>query len=153
STTFSGDFRYTEETIIPGDPLYAIGLFSSLGEMDHKAMRDDMIRGRLSQWKADHATLLKRFDRNQDGQIDIDEWEAVRRSAKREVTREQMKEDQQPLHTLSSAGTARRPLLISTKEEFDMVRQYRMLALASLAGFFVLGSGTAWFITSHLIQI
>ncbi|MCU7838421.1 MAG: hypothetical protein KZQ94_03450 [Candidatus Thiodiazotropha sp. (ex Troendleina suluensis)] len=153
STTFSGDFRYTEETIIPGDPLYAIGLFSSLGEMDRKAMRDDMIRGRLSQWKADHATLLKRFDRNQDGQIDIDEWEAVRRSAKREVTREQMKEDQQPLHTLSSAGTARRPLLISTKEEFDMVRQYRMLALASLAGFFVLGSGTAWFITSHLIQI
>jgi hypothetical protein len=151
NTTFDGDFRYTEELIMPGDPLYAIGLFSSLGEMDRKAMRDDMIKARLRQWKTDHTELLARFDRNQDGQIDMDEWETARKAAYREVVREQMREDQQPLHTLSSTGSTRRPLLISTKEEFDLIRRYRYYSFFILAGFFVLGTSSAWFITARLI--
>ncbi|WP_316367520.1 GIDE domain-containing protein [Candidatus Thiodiazotropha sp. CDECU1] len=153
NNTFGGDYRYIEETIVPGDPLYAIGRFSSIGELDRKAMRDDMIKGRLRQWKADHATLLERFDRNDDGQIDLHEWESVRRSAAREVTREQMQQDQQPLHTLSSTGTHRRPLLISTKGEFELVRHYRLLTLAALAAFFVVGSGAVIFVTSHLSRL
>ena len=151
NTTFGGDYRYTEELILPGDPLYAIGLFSSLGEMDRQAMRDDMIKERLRQWKADHAALLERFDHNRDGKIDLDEWESARRAAKRDVTREQMKEDQQPIHTLSSTGSNRRPLLISTKDEFDLVRSYRYFSFFSLAAFFILGSATAWFITARLV--
>jgi hypothetical protein len=151
--TFGGNFRYIEETIIPGDPLYAIGLFSSIGEINRKAMRDDMIKGRLRQWKADHATLLKRFDSNRDGKIDMDEWETVRRSAEREVTREQMQQDQQPLHTLSSTGTNGRPLMISSKAEFELVRHYRLLTLVALAAFFLLGSATVLFITSRLTQL
>jgi hypothetical protein len=150
NNTFGGDYRYTEETIVPGDPLYAIGLFSSIGEIDRKAMRDDMVKGRLRQWKADHATLLARFDSNRDGRIDMDEWETVRRSAEREVTREQMQQDQQPLHTLSSTGTSRRPLLISTNAEFELVRHYRLLTFVALAAFFVLGSATVLFVTSRL---
>jgi hypothetical protein len=152
NNTFGGDYRYTEETIVPGDHLYAIGLFSSIGEIDRKAMRDDMIKGRLRQWKADHATLLARFDSNRDGQIDMDEWETVRRSAEREVTREQMQQDQQPLHTLSSTGSKRRPLLISTKAEFELVRHYRLLTFAALGAFFLLGSATVLFISSRLAQ-
>ncbi|MCU7917852.1 MAG: hypothetical protein KZQ88_13700 [Candidatus Thiodiazotropha sp. (ex Dulcina madagascariensis)] len=151
NTTFGGDYRYSEETIVPGDPLYAIGLFTSIGEMDRKAMRDDMIKGRLRQWKADHAALLQRFDKNRDGRIDVDEWETARHTAKREVTREQMQEDQQPLHTLSSTGSGRRPLLISTKEEFDLVRRHRYLAIAALAGFFLLGSGGVWLVAARFI--
>jgi hypothetical protein len=150
NNTFGGDYRYTEETIVPGDPLYAIGLFSSIGEIDRKALRDDMIKGRLRQWKADHATLLERFDKNRDGQIDLDEWESVRRRAEREVLREQMQQDQQPLHTLSNTGTSRRPLLISTKAEFELVRHYQLLTLAAMIAFFITGSAAAWFITSHL---
>jgi hypothetical protein len=151
NTTFDGDYRYTEELILPGDPLYAIGLFSSLGEMDRKAMREDRIKERLRQWKTNHASLLERFDHNRDGKIDLDEWDTARQAAQQEVTREQMKEDQQPVHTLSTTGSSRRPLLISTKEEFDLVRRYRYFSFFSLAAFFVLGSGTAWFITARLI--
>jgi hypothetical protein len=153
SQTFGGDYRYTEETIVPGDPLYAIGLFHSIGEVDRMAMRNDLIKGRLHQWKADHATLLERFDHNRDGKIDMDEWESARRSAEREVTREQMKEDQQPLHTLSSTGSKRRPLLISTKAEFEMVRHYRLLTLVALSFFFLAGSATVLFIASRLTQL
>jgi hypothetical protein len=151
TNTFTSDYRYTEETIIPGDPLYAIGLFSSLGESDRQAMRDDMIKERLRQWKADHANLLKRFDRNRDGQIDLDEWESVRRAAAKEVRQEQMKEDQQPIHTLSDTGSSRRPLLISTREEFEIVRRFRAYALGALAGFFVLGSAAVWMLTVRFI--
>ncbi|MBT2970321.1 MAG: hypothetical protein KME56_10465 [Candidatus Thiodiazotropha sp. (ex Ctena orbiculata)] len=153
NNTFGGDYRYTEETIIPGDPLYAIGLFSSLGEIDRKAIRDDMIKERLRQWKADHETLLKRFDSNRDGQIDLQEWESVRHSAQREVTREQLQQDQQPLHTLSSTGTHRRPLLISTKAEFELVRHYRLLTLVALTAFFTFGAGAVWYISSRLAQL
>jgi hypothetical protein len=148
--TFDGDYRYTEETIIPGDPLYAIGLFSSIGEIDRKALRDDMIKGRLRQWKADHATLIERFDTNHDGQIDLQEWESVRRSAEREVVREQLQQEQQPIHTLRSTGTTRRPLMISTKAEFELVRHYRLLALAALVGFFMAGSAAVWLVASHI---
>jgi hypothetical protein len=151
NNTISNEYRYTEETIMPGDPLYAIGLFRSLGESDRQAIRDERIKERLRQWKADHATLLKRFDRNRDGQIDLDEWESVRRSATREVRQEQMQEDQQPIHTLSATGSTRRPLLISTREEFDIVRRYRTFSLAALAGFFLLGTAAVWMLTIRFI--
>ena len=84
---FGGDYRYSEETIVEGDPLYAIGFFKSVGETDRQAMREEMIKERLRQWKADHASLLKRFDRNRDDQIDLDEWENVRNVARKSVSR------------------------------------------------------------------
>ncbi len=151
NTTFGSNYRYTEETIIPGDPLYAIGLFASVGETDHQAMREAQIKERLSQWKADHPSLLKRFDRNRDGQIDQDEWELARRSARSEVLREQMRETQQAIHTLSDAGSQRRPLLISTRDEFDIVRNYRRWALAMLIGFFLLGGLVVWMFSVRML--
>ncbi len=151
TATFGGDYRYTEETIIPGDPLYAIGLFASVGETDHQAMREEMIKQRLSQWKADNASLLKRFDRNRNGQIDLDEWELARRSARTEVMREQMSEQQLTIHTLSDTGSQRRPMLISTREEFDIVRHFRLWSLGTLIGFFFLGASVVWMLTVRFL--
>jgi hypothetical protein len=148
---FSGDYRYTEETILPGDPLYAIGLFRSMGELDRRAMREEQIKERLRQWKANHTGLLEKFDRNRDGQIDLDEWEVVRQSASREVRLEEMQEDQQPIHTLSNTQSSSRPLLISSKEEFEIVQHLRRVSIGALLGFFLLGSLTAWMITIRLI--
>ncbi|MEJ2454037.1 MAG: GIDE domain-containing protein [Candidatus Thiodiazotropha sp.] len=150
-TDFGGDYRYTEETIISGDPLYAIGLFKSVGEIDRRAMQEELIKERLRQWKADHSSLLKRFDRNRDGQIDLDEWDLARRSARTEVMREQMREQQQTIHTLSDTGSQRRPLLISTREEFDIVRRFRLFSIVSLVGFFLLGAGVVWSLTVRLL--
>jgi hypothetical protein len=146
-----GQYRYTEEAIYPGDPLYAIGLFKSFGEADRQAMREDRIKARLSQWKADHAGLLKRFDRDGDGNIDMAEWEVARRTAIREVTREQLHEDQQPLHTLSRTTSRRRPFLISAHPEFDLVRRYRYLSIGSISGFIIAGSIAAWMFTTRFI--
>lgn len=149
--TFGGKYRYTEETIIAGDPLYAIGLFKSVGEIDRQAMHEELIKERLRQWKSDNANLLKRFDRNQDGQIDLDEWESVRRSARESVVREQMRESQQPIHTLSDTGSQTRPLLISSQEEFDIVRRFRLWAGGALVGFFALGACVVWMLTVRML--
>ncbi len=148
---FGGDYRYTEETIIPGDPLYAIGLFKSVGETDRRALQEELIKERLRQWKADHSSLLKRFDRNRDGQIDLSEWDLARRSARTEVSREQMREQQQTIHTLSETGSQRRPMLLSTREEFDIVRRFRLFSIATLVGFFLLGAGVVWIVTIRLL--
>lgn len=148
---FNGDYRYTEETILPGDPLYAIGLFKSMGELDRRAMREEQIKERLRQWKADHASLLEKFDRNRDGQIDLDEWEAVRRAASQAVRREEMQEEQQPIHTLSDTRSSSRPLVISSKGEFEIVRHLRRLSIGALIGFFALGSFSVWMISIRLI--
>ena len=148
---FGGNYRYTEETIIPGDPLYAIGLFRSVGETDRQALREELIKERLRQWKTDHGNLLKRFDRNRDGRIDLEEWDLARRSARTEVTREQMREEQHALHTLSDTGSQRRPMLISTREEFDIVRRFRHYSGASLVGFFILGGIVVWMFTVRLL--
>ncbi len=152
NNTFVNDYRYTEETIIAGDPLYAIGLFKSLGEADRQAIRDDMIKERLRQWKADHACLLKRFDRNRDGHIDEREWDLARRSARSEVMREQMRErDDHTIHTLSDTGSRTRPLLISTREEFDIVRRFRLWAGSLLLAFLLIGAMTVWAITARFL--
>ncbi|MDJ0805772.1 MAG: GIDE domain-containing protein [Gammaproteobacteria bacterium] len=147
-----GNYRYTEETIYPGSSLYAIGLFNSFGEADRLTMREDLIKARLSQWKADHALLLQRFDRDGNGQIDMVEWEVARRTAKREVTKEQLQEDQQPMHTLSQTNSRRRPFLISAHAEFDLVKRFRYFAMGSIGGFFIFGGITTWLLVSRFTQ-
>lgn len=146
-----GNYRYTEEAIYPGERLYAIGLFKSFGETDRLAMREERIKARLSQWKSDHAGLLERFDRDGNGEIDLVEWEVARRAAKREVTREQLQEDQQSMHTLSNTTSSRRPFLLSAHAEFDLVKRFRYFAIGSISGFFIFGSITLWMLSSRFM--
>lgn len=149
----SGRYRYTEETIYPRDLLYAIGLFKSFGEADRLTMQEELIKARLSQWKADHAALLSRFDRDGDGKIDLSEWEVARRTATREVTKEQLQEEQQPIHTLSQTRSSRRPFIIASRAEFNLVKRFRYFATGSLAGFFLSGVVTVWmFATRFALQ-
>ncbi|WP_177418398.1 GIDE domain-containing protein [endosymbiont of Lamellibrachia barhami] len=143
-----GHYRYTEETIYPGDPLYAIGLFKSFGEADRLAMRQDMVRERLRQWKQDRAGLLARFDRDGNGAIDMGEWESARRKAEREVASEQLIEDHPSLHTLSQPDS-NRPFIISSNAEFALVKRYRRFAFGFIAGFFLLGGVSTWMLATR----
>jgi hypothetical protein len=146
-----GRYRYTEEAIYPGDRLYAIGLFTSFGESDRLSMRDELIKARLSQWKADHGELLKRFDRDGNGEIDLTEWEVARRTAIREVTQQQLREDRQSLHTLSRTNSRRRPFLISAQAEFNLVKRYRYFSIGAITGFFITGSIVTWLLTNRFM--
>ncbi|MES9870663.1 MAG: hypothetical protein ABW090_11865 [Sedimenticola sp.] len=147
---FGGHYRYTEERIYSGDLLYAIGLFKTLDDMDHARSRKELAMELLREWKRDQAGMLERFDSNGDGQIDMQEWEKVRRSAATEAGKaytEQMAN--QVLHTLGNTGSRRHPFLISTLPQFNLVRRYRLYAGGSIAAFFIGGGIAAWLLSTY----
>lgn len=79
------NYRYTEYIFSPLDTMYVLGEFATLGgagsDLDFKAD----VGALLSEWKKNRETLLKRFDLNGDGEIDLREWALARQAAKREV--------------------------------------------------------------------
>jgi len=83
-----GDRRYTEWLLLPKGVLYAIGEFRTTGgaqlELDANKDTSEL----LADWKRDEPQLLKRFDTNHDGKLDLDEWEAARLSARLAVEQE-----------------------------------------------------------------
>lgn len=126
-----GDYRYSEELILVGDLLYAIGWFRTQGnEQEFNESQD--LRELLADWKKDQKTLLQRFDRNGDGQIDLQEWEAVRRAALEQVRDAQVKRALNPdVHVLSKPRDGR-PFILSTVTQQVLTRRARLWALLCL---------------------
>jgi hypothetical protein len=95
------DRRLTEWLLIVDARVYALGAFGTLGggnaDLDH---RNDM-SVLLQDWKREPHTLRQRFDLDQDGEIDLKEWELARKAAGREVTRRHAQIRSQPgMHVL-----------------------------------------------------
>mgnify|MGYP001224419343 CR=1 FL=1 len=74
-------YRYSEQRIVAGDPLYALGDFTTHGGVDPSIDRPGEIAALLRIWKKDREQLLQRFDENKDGEIDLKEWEQARQAA------------------------------------------------------------------------
>ena len=133
-----GEYRYSEQLISFGAWLYAIGAFHS----QTAARYDDEMRDvsdRMAEWKRDKRALLQRFDTNRDGEIDLQEWEAARKTAIAEVRAEQVERSVQPdLHVLSAAPD-RRPFILSTKTEHELTRGLRWGGLAGVVAGLLLG--------------
>lgn len=146
---FSGTrrYRYTEERLHAGEPLYAIGDFRTAGGgrqgFDRQAAKGQVLR----EWKGNYAGLLQRFDSNGDGQIDQAEWHRVRLAAGFEA------EDR---HRLASARAAQHrlvrpeqnlPFVLSSHGEEVLARRYRWQAaggaLLCLCGALLLASRLA----------
>ncbi len=123
-----GDYRYAEELILVGDLLYAIGWFRTQGiEQEFNAESQDL-RELLADWKKDQASLLQRFDQNKDGQIDMQEWENVRRAALEQVRAAQMQRALKPdVHVLCKPPDSR-PYILSTETQEAMTRRARLWA-------------------------
>ncbi|MGH8456281.1 MAG: GIDE domain-containing protein [Stenotrophobium sp.] len=133
-----GDYRYHERLIKVGDLLYATGWFHSQGA--ERAFDEPAdVRDLLADWKKNRADLLKRFDANHDGQIDMQEWEAARAAALAEVREHEVQNSINPdVHVLSKPRDAR-PYIISTLSQRDLMRRYRWFAVASVIAAFALG--------------
>lgn len=126
-----GDYAYSEKMIRVGDFIYAAGLFRTQGAIQH-LNEDQDVRELLAQWKRDQRELLSRFDSNQDGRIDLDEWEAARRAAQRQVRDQHLQETLHPdIHVLSKPRD-RRPFILSALGQDRLVRRYRGWAFACL---------------------
>jgi hypothetical protein len=147
-----GRYRYTEELLLDGDPLYAVGWFRSLDDLDHRHSRETMARDLLRDWKQRPDTLLERFDHDRNGQIDLKEWDGVRAAAQRRAREEYDQQlDRMHLHSLSRPPERRLPYLLANLPQGDLVQRYRWRTLGGLALFFVAGAVATFMLTSRYL--
>jgi hypothetical protein len=84
-TWTKGNLRYVEWLLLPREQIYALGDFATIGGADSELDLNADIGALLAEWKKNQPELLKRFDLNQDGTLDLKEWGLARRQALREV--------------------------------------------------------------------
>jgi hypothetical protein len=142
--SFFAKYCYEERLILPGTPLYTIGYFRTqrtvVGHFDEQTELNELMR----EWKQDQALLHQRFDINKDGRIDATEWEAARRVALKQVRRDLIEQDMPSgLHVLSRPND-RRPFLISTTPQAQLITRYRMLTFTSVVSFLGLIAALVW---------
>lgn len=143
----AGRYRYTEKRMHPGDPLYAIGLYRTVGGANTEPDLNTDVIALLKEWKADSDILLNKFDANGDGKIDIQEWEAVRDAALREVMAQHHELNAAPaVNIMTRTRDRRRPYILSTEPEANLVTRFRYYSRGLTALFFIAGACVSWMI-------
>jgi hypothetical protein len=143
-----GAYRYREAVIMPGDDLYVVGEFRTLGPDYHAAGRDEIATDYLRRWKR-HPEVLARFDSNGDGTVDLEEWEVAREQAREQADKE-VRDLQQagPVNTISRPVDGR-PFLIANLPQFDLVRRFRLQGWSGLGLFLVAGATMVFMISTR----
>lgn len=142
----SGDkrYRYTEERLHVGQPLYAIGDFHTRDGGRQSHLGDAAQALVVREWKRDFSGLLQRFDSDANGQLDDREWNRVRLAAKLEAEDRHRQASLLPVqHHLSRPGEAQ-PFILSNEGEDELVRRFYLEA--AVGAFLCLGGAltTAW---------
>lgn len=143
--------RYTEELILQNFPLYAIGLFKTVANVEHQKFRED-VSHLLREWKNnDPNQLIDRYDADNDGKVSPQEWQQARADAQRQVKlknghREKMEE----LSVLKSSPQKDQTFILSTESEEKLVKRYKQRALLLLIGFLASGSLAVWALNVRL---
>jgi hypothetical protein len=139
-----GDYRYTEWKLIENDKLYVIGQFRTQGgssiEFDTRAELNAL----LAEWKKDMPALLKRFDLDNNGTLDMQEWMLARSAANREVSRMMREAQAQPdIHIISQPRDGKL-FLVSNLDQGKLARRYLLWSWAHLVIFFGTLGGIGW---------
>lgn len=142
----TGHYRYTEELIHDGDPLYAYGWFhtqdpASGGDIDAE------VRQQLAEWKKDQAWLIQHFDADHDGQVDQQEWDAARQEARRLVLERERENMQRPPMNVLAKPPDGRDYVLSCKPPKNLEWRMRWYSLACLALFIAAGA-----LGTHLLR-
>lgn len=146
--TFGGRYRYHEELIRPGDPLHAVGFLRTVGSATGGPSAAEEARAVLAAWKRDRERM-RAFDANRDGQVDLQEWEAARRTAEAQVLRERAQRASEPgIPVLSRPEQGGHPYLLSGLPEPDLAWRYRWGAAARLA-LLVMAGAALWLLLTH----
>ena len=119
-----GRYRNTEWKLLINDEVYALGEFKTLGGGTIELNANKDMNDLLAEWKKDQSTLLKRFDLNGDGSIDMQEWGLARQAARREVTKQHREtRNESDVNTLQCPRNGRHYLL-SNLDPNKLARRY-----------------------------
>lgn len=138
-----GDYRYTEWKLINSDNLYVIGEFRTRNGAVEFDSRTEL-NALLAEWKQDKPALHARFDLNNDGELDMNEWLLARQAAKREVAKKKRAAQAQPDIHLIGQPRDGKLFLISNLTPEKLSRRYLFWSWAHVAIFFGALSGIGW---------
>jgi hypothetical protein len=131
-----GGYRNTEWKLLIDDPVYAIGEFRTVGGGTLELDANSDLNALLAEWKKDQPRLLKRFDLDGDGSVDMKEWTLARQAARREVSRlHREARAEADVHTLRCPA-AGRLYLLSNLDPDKITRRYLWWAAFHLVVFF-----------------
>jgi len=134
--------RCTEHLLLPGSALYAIGEFSTTTAAPTARDEHAETGALLAAWKDDGPELLRRFDLDRDGRIDLKEWELARAQARREVRRAAAAQAARPtqgVHLLRKPRDGRLFLIANALPD-ELGSRYRLWSVLHLAVFVAAGS-------------
>ena len=129
------DHRYVEEYLPVGKPIYVIGNLDTRKELLDEAELNRAVGNKLVDWKTRPQQLLNRYDKNLNGQIDMDEWQLARRDAINEVKAEhamQTNLSNKNGSYFTLAKPAGKLFLISAKSPKQLRASYKMWVVAHL---------------------
>jgi hypothetical protein len=135
---------YRVSYLLPGDRIYVIGDMRTLRPGDGTLDRRADLSALLREWKQDRAALLRQFDTDGDGEIDMQEWQGAVSAAEGQVNARHRQTRREPgIHMMRAPGDGR-PFLLSNRDPDDLRQRYKWW------GFFHLGvfvAASAWGMT------
>jgi hypothetical protein len=144
----SGRYRFTEERIEDGDPVYLLGYFET--PRRGVAERDRLKRALLRVWKQDPVRMA-RFDRDGDGMVNAKEWEAVRTEAETLAERSESAQCAKPVAPrVHGSGDTREPYVISSYTEEELASTLRWQIFGATAGSVALGMALVYLLLARL---
>jgi hypothetical protein len=149
-TWTQGQYRYTEWKLLDIDSIYVIGQFRTLGGSSAQISTQEEMNQVLTEWKQDMQSLHRRFDLNNDGELDMNEWMLARQAARREAEKRVAEVRSQPDTNYMLQPHDGRLFLISNLPQNKLERRYWFWTWAHLAIFFGALGGLSW-ILSHAI--
>lgn len=137
-------YRYTEERLHVGQPLYAIGDFRSSGGgrqgLDLEAQQGAVVR----EWKSNFSGLLQRFDSDNNGQLDEVEWNRVRLAAQLEAQDRHRQQSLKPAEHLMVRPRESQPFILSTTGEDELAQRFYWQAAGGAVICFAGALSLAW---------
>lgn len=125
--------KVVEELLFAGRDIYVLGEFSTRGGAHSELSTRDDVSALLADWKADKASLMRRFDLDGNGQLDPREWELARRLASKTVEQQHQAVLAQPGEHQLAAPRDGRLFLISALSPHKMRRRFVLWSVLHLA--------------------
>jgi hypothetical protein len=140
--------RYTEWKLIAQDRLYVIGQFRTQGGSSLEFDTHAELNALLAEWKKDMPALNTRFDLDNNGTLDMQEWMLARSAANREVTKMMREAQAQPDINIISQPRDGKLFLISNLTPDKLSRRFLFWSWAHLVIFFGALGGIGWLLQS-----
>jgi hypothetical protein len=138
------DHRYTEWRLLDIDFIYTLGEFKTEGGSNTTLTHEELVKRVLSEWKMDNENLMKRFDLNNNGVLDMQEWMLARSAAKREAEKRLNEALAEPDTNFMLQPRDGRLFLISNLEHDKLANRYTLWAWAHIVILFGALGSLSW---------